>query len=150
MNKISKIILPLFIILSPVLVLAQENDNFCSGGVCPGQSGNNPGEMMGGGGMQWFSGANHLGPLGILLVVLFWVIIFVGIVYLIRYLVWGISDRQRINEQQSVKRDNKMRLEEERIHNDTDEKAVRILKERYARGEINRKEFREKMIDLKE
>ena len=79
--------------------------------------------MMGGGGnpMMGYSG---WGGFGWIFMIVFWVLIILGVVALVRYL--GRSGQQQ----------------EHRTPLD-------ILKERYARGEINKKEFEEKKKDLR-
>jgi putative membrane protein len=72
--------------------------------------------MMGGYGMGWF------GPL---IMVVFWVAVIIGIVFLIRWLVQ--STRGRAGSAES---------------------ALEILKRRYAKGEIEKKEFEQKKKDL--
>ncbi|OQW35737.1 MAG: hypothetical protein A4E20_09125 [Nitrospira sp. SG-bin2] len=63
-----------------------------------------------------------MGP-GLLLMVLFWVFVIVGVVYLVRWLMrQGIADRP--------------------------ESSLDILKKRYARGEISKQEFEEMRQDL--
>ena len=63
-----------------------------------------------------------MGP-GLLLMVLFWVFVIVGVVYLVRWLMGqGIAGRP--------------------------ESSLDILKKRYARGEINKQEFEEMRQDL--
>ena len=62
--------------------------------------------------------------------IIFWVLIIVGVVFLIRWLLphaKGSSSSARA---------------------DTPTKALDILKERYARGEINKQEFEQKKKDL--
>lgn len=80
--------------------------------------GHGPG-MMGWGMMGWF------GPI---LMVVFWIAIIVGIIFLIRWLV--VSTRGGVSG---------ARLEES---------PLEILKRRYARGEIDKGEFEEKKKDL--
>src|SRR3989338_2799570 len=79
--------------------------------------------MMGGGGnpMMGYSG---WGGFGWIIMIVFWVLIILGVVALVRYL--GRSGQQQ---------DHRTPLD--------------ILKERYARGEINKKEFEEKKKDLR-
>jgi len=69
--------------------------------------------MMGDWGMGWF---------GMIFMLLFWVLIIAGIVFLIRWLVQSMDSRNRSNV-------------------DTGSQAIEILKERYAKGEISRDEF---------
>jgi putative membrane protein len=72
--------------------------------------------MMGGYGMGWFGG---------IFMVVFWIVVIVGIIFLIRWLV------------QST-----------RGGSGSAESALEILKRRYAAGEINKKEFEQKKKDL--
>ena len=74
---------------------------------------------MGGYGMGWFGG---------IFMLVFWILIIVGIVFLIRWLIH--STKGGTGGTQSGSR------------------AMEILKERYARGEINKEEYEEKKRDL--
>jgi putative membrane protein len=78
------------------------------------------GGMMGDWGMGWF---------GMIFMLLFWGIIIVGLVFLIRWLIQATGDRDRSGVS-------------------TGSNAMDILKERYARGEINRDEFESMKKDL--
>ncbi|MBK5101024.1 MAG: SHOCT domain-containing protein, partial [Desulfobacteraceae bacterium] len=78
--------------------------------------GMHPGGMMGWGyGMSWFSQ---------IFMILFWVAVIVGIVFLIRWLILSA----RTGSHTAVR----------------DDPALEILKRRYARGEIDKQEFEEK------
>src|SRR3990167_5159561 len=83
--------------------------------------GGNP--MMGTGWGNMMGGWNGFGLLGWIPMLLFWILLILGVVALIRYL--GRSSQGQ---------ENKTPLD--------------ILKERYARGEIDKKEFEEKKKDL--
>jgi putative membrane protein len=72
-------------------------------------------------GMSWFS---HI------LMIVFWVALIVGIIFLIRWLVVA----SRSGGHQAV--------------NQGGDTALDILRKRYARGEINKQEFEEKKRDL--
>ncbi|OGK18792.1 electron transporter RnfE [Candidatus Roizmanbacteria bacterium RIFCSPLOWO2_02_FULL_39_8] len=78
------------------------------------------GNMMGG----WGSAGWRIGIFGWLSMILFWLLLILGAIALIRYL--GSSARS----------------------SDKEKSPLDILKERYARGEINKKEFEEKKKDL--
>jgi putative membrane protein len=76
--------------------------------------------MMDGWGMGWFAG---------IFMILFWILVIVGLVFLIKWLVQSTRDAQG-GRSSSTSR------------------AVHILEERYARGEIDKQEFQEKKRDL--
>lgn len=76
--------------------------------------------MMDGWGMGWFGG---------IFMIVIWVLVIVGLVFLIKWLV------------QSTKGDSEPAQ-------GGSSRALDILKERYARGEIDRQEFEEKKRDL--
>ncbi len=75
--------------------------------------------MMGGYGMGWFGG---------ILMIVFWILILVGLVFLIKWLI------------QSTGRD--------KTTGSGGNRALEILKERYAKGEIDKEEFDSKKKDL--
>jgi putative membrane protein len=76
--------------------------------------------MMGDWGMGWF---------GMIFMIIFWGLIIVGLVLLIRWLIQNTSSRASSDVS-------------------TGSKAMDILKERYAKGEINRDEFESMKKDL--
>lgn len=129
----------------PYLVMAQNNlnDNIgrCAYGDCPYSRGYGNGywgsgmmgNMMGWGGMPFY------GFFGGIISIVFWVLIVIAIVYLIKYLVWG-GDHHRKMWMEEKMRMMKMRK---------GDSAMAILKERYAKGEIDKKEFEEKIKELK-
>lgn len=77
------------------------------------------GGMMGNWGMGW---------LGMIFMMAFWVLIIVGLVFLIRWLIQTSTSKK--NDEH------------------TGSRAIEILKERYARGEIDEAEFESKRKDI--
>jgi putative membrane protein len=77
--------------------------------------------VMGGWGMGWFGG---------IFMIIFWVLIIVGLVFFIKWLVQSTKGHSIPGRA------------------DTSSRALDILKERYARGEIDKQEFEEKKKDL--
>ncbi len=75
--------------------------------------------MMGGWGMGWFGG---------IFMILFWILILIGLVFVIKWLIQSTS-RARNNGQSGYR-------------------ALEILKERYARGEIDKAQFEDMKRDL--
>ena len=87
-----------------------------------------PGYGMGSGMMGW--GNSGTGWMWHILMTAFWIAVIVGIVFLIRWLVIStrsVSEGTRLGDS-----------------------SLEILKKRYARGEINKDEFKEKRNDLME
>jgi putative membrane protein len=78
-----------------------------------------PGTMYGWG-MGWFGG---------IFMIVFWILVIVGLVFVIRWLLQSTRGDSRWTRSGSSS-------------------ALDILKERYARGEINKQEFEEKKKDL--
>ena len=76
-------------------------------------------DMMGSWGMGWF---------GMIFMMIFWVLVIVGLVLLIKWLIQTTGSRQAAVQAGSG--------------------AVDILRERYARGEINKAEFESMKRDL--
>ncbi len=88
-----------------------------------GYSQTGPG-MMGQGMMNWGYG---MGWGWSIIMLVFWISVIVGIIFLIRWVVLS-SDRRHGAK--------------------TEDSALEILRQRYARGEINKQEFEEKKKDL--
>ena len=91
-----------------------------------GQGQRNPAMHPWGGmmGMSWF---------GMIFQILFWILLLVLLVVLIRWLLQSPRDREQGGGSAS---------------GGTENRALEILKERYARGEIDREEFEQKKKDV--
>jgi putative membrane protein len=77
--------------------------------------------MMGEWGMGWF---------GMIFMMAFWILVIVGLIVLIRWLIHATEGGRNVSHGRA--------------------RAIDILKERYARGEIDKTEFEEKKRDLSE
>lgn len=92
--------------------------------------------------MWWWGGLDHMGAagwVGMGLMILFWIVVVVAVVYLI----WHLARRESW-------RDRPWSWQEQQPPASQVEKrdALRILEERYARGEIEREEFLRRKTDL--
>ena len=86
-----------------------------------------------GGRRGWHAGSELMGGLGFgwvgaILMLIFWILVIVGLVLLIRFLIQTTMKRAELTSGGSS--------------------ALDILKDRYARGEIEKEEFEEKKKDL--
>jgi putative membrane protein len=80
-----------------------------------------PGMMGYGWGMSWF---------GMIFIIAFWVLVIVGLIFLVKWLIQITSGKKEIYSGSN--------------------KALEILKERYAKGEIDKAEFESKKKDLQD
>jgi len=78
---------------------------------------------------RWMAGDWGMGWFGMIFMFLFWGLIIVGLVFLIRWLIQTTGDRSNSGVSMGSN-------------------AMDILKERYAKGEINRDEFESMKKDL--
>ena len=78
---------------------------------------------------MYYWGGNGWSWIGGLIMLLWWALVVLAIIWLIRYVVHNSG---------------------ERVARGPEESALDILRKRYARGEIDRKEFEEKRKDLGE
>jgi putative membrane protein len=97
---------------------------FIPGSDARAQWGNNQGwhmgpGMMGAGGMGWFGGV---------FMIVFWILILVGLVFFIKWLIQSTGSG--------------------RAGGSSSNRALEILKERYARGDIDKAEFETMKLDL--
>jgi putative membrane protein len=95
---------------------------------------------------MWWWGGDHMGTggwIGMGFMILFWIAVVIGIVYLVRYLT-ARPGSDRSHEGSPAYR------QPPRPPDSTEGKsdAVRILEERYARGEIDQDEFLRRKTDL--
>jgi len=68
-----------------------------------------------------------MGAFGWVFMILFWGLVLVGIIAIVKWLIVTLGSGSEVSQQRS---------------------ALQILQQRYARGEINREEFAEKKRDL--
>lgn len=81
--------------------------------------------------MPWIMGNWGMGWVGLILTLLFWVLVIYGVVALIRWIMQTASGQSSLN-----------------ANDGESSRAMEILKERYARGEISRDEFESMKKDL--
>ena len=89
--------------------------------------------------MGWYYGYGNFplgGILGMILMIIFWILIVVLIIAIIRRIAYGPHWEKRYGRRYWEDKD------------DESDSAMRILKERYAKGEINKDEFEQKKKDL--
>lgn len=97
--------------LYPIAAAFAQQGRYGGWGVGPG--------MMGGWGMGWFGG---------IFMIVFWILILVGLVFVIKWLIQSTSKGRGDGQGGS--------------------RAIDILKERYARGEIDKSQFESMKHDL--
>lgn|GEM_PF-135410 len=147
MKKLYYYLFPAMVTLTPLLALAQGNINDNSAAPYNNftqPSGNYPRGFMRsmmGGDYPYFYGGHML--LWLILAIIFWVLVIGLIIYLIKYLVSGGKYYQGMDYRKEKY------LDSPKTESTDREDAIAITKERYAKGEIDRKEYREKMDDLK-
>ena len=115
MKHLKTLWVTLYASMVPLTVLFPWNYALAQSGGCGGW--NMGSGMMGGWGMGWF---------GMIFMMIFWVLIIVGLVFLIKWLIQNTSGKKSEGES----------------------RALDILKERYARGEIDQSEFAAMKKDL--
>jgi len=103
----------IFMFSTPNQILAEWGSRYDRWHMGPG--------MMGGWGLGWMGG---------IFMIIFWALIIVGLVFLIRWFIHSSKDMSGIH------------------HGYSSSRALDILKERYARGEIDKEEFEQKKKDL--
>jgi uncharacterized membrane protein len=97
--------------------------------------------------MMWGWGEGHLGVggwIGMGFMILLWIAIIVGVIYLIRHLT-SQSDSRRWRDTPPREQ---MREEANPIAGQTSSDALRILEERYASADIERDDFLKRKADL--
>ena len=101
-----------------VLILSPFSDAMGQGGPYDGWQ-MGPGMMGYGWGMSWF---------GMIFMIAFWILLIIGLIFLIKWLIQTTSGKKEIYSGSN--------------------RALEILKERYAKGEIDKAEFETKKRDL--
>jgi putative membrane protein len=97
------------------IVIFPSNDALAQGGRYGNEGWHMGPGVMGGWGMGWFGG---------IFMIVFWILILVGLVFLIKWLIQSTSRGQ--------------------AGGSSSNRALEILKDRYARGDIDKSEFEEK------
>jgi len=81
--------------------------------------------------LPWLTGSWGMGWFGLVFTLLFWILVILGIIALVRWIVQAASGKDRLD-----------------AINGESSRAMEILKERYAKGEISRDEFESMKKDL--
>lgn len=115
MEKVVRLLASAAVFIPLVAVAHGPDDSYGTG---PGMMG--PGMMWWGYGMGWF---------WTILMIVFWIALIVGLIFLIRWLASSAGPLGRARGEET---------------------ALDILKKRYARGEMDKEEFEAKKRDLKE
>jgi putative membrane protein len=95
--------------------------------------------------MMWWWGGDHMGAggwIGMGFMILFWIAVVIGIVYLVRYLI-ARPGADRSHEGSSY-----WQAPGPQGPGQGRSEALKILEERYARGEIDQEEFLRRKADL--
>ncbi|MDZ7611562.1 MAG: SHOCT domain-containing protein [Candidatus Moranbacteria bacterium] len=93
-------------------------------------------------GSMWGGGVGFFGALmGFVFTLIFWALVVAGIVYLVKYLV-SRDKEDELQGQEGKKIDSEK--------GKPSDKALEVLRERYAKGEIDKREFDQKKKDLLE
>lgn len=90
---------------------------------------------------MWWWGDGHMGAagwVGMIFMIVIWLAIIVGLIYLLRYLFWGPHGPWHGQQPGGPHAG----------PGDVRSDALRILEERYARGEIDREEYLQRRSDL--
>jgi putative membrane protein len=96
-------------------------------------------------GMMWWWGGDHMGAagwIGMAFMILFWVAVVIGVIYLVRYLV------ARPGADRWHERPPEWREPGSFGPGQGKPDALRLLEERYARGDIEQEEFQRRKADL--
>lgn len=81
--------------------------------------------------LPWLTGSWGMGWFGLIVTLLFWILVILGIIALVRWFVRAAGEKNKLD-----------------TINGESSRAMEILKERYAKGEISRDEFESMKKDL--